>query len=349
MHIPRIGEEVLVTFIGGDPDLPICTGKVYNQGNLPPWALPDQAALSGFRSRELTQEGGNSAAGRSNHLILDDTDQKIQAQLRSDHDASQLSLGHITRIESNAGRQDYRGHGFELRTDGHGALRARSGLLITTEARHGASAHMLDSAETVQRLTAAREQHESLSDTAQEAGAHDKQQDQSEVTAALKEQNDQIKGKAGGGGGGKEDTFPELCTPHLVLASPVGIQTTTAGSTHLASAAHTAITSGRHTSLSSGGNLLASVKGAIRLFAYKTGIKLISAHADIDIQALKQSIHLLAKLEITHTANRITISAKEELLINGGGSYTRWKAGTIEHGTLGAPKLVSWFPTRPSR
>jgi len=343
-HVPRVGQEVVIDWLGGDPDLPICTGRVHNQVNLPSWKLPDQHAISGFRSRELMPNGGNASGGRSNHLVLDDTEAKIQAQLRSDHDASQLSLGHITRIESNIGRQDYRGHGFELRTDGHGAVRARSGLLVTTEARNGASAHVLDIGETVQRLTVAREQHESLSDTAQEAGAHDMKQDQSEVTAVLKDQNDQIKGQPGGGsGGGEGDNFPEFVTPHLVLASPVGIETTTAGSTHLASAAHTAITSGRHTSLSSGGNLLASVKGAIRLFAYKTGIKLISAQADIDIQALKQSIRLLAKLEITQTANRITISAKEELLLNGGGSYTCWKAGNIEHGTMGA--IVSYAAT----
>jgi type VI secretion system secreted protein VgrG len=42
VHIPRIGQEVIVDFIGGDPDLPICTGRVHNQANLPPWALPGQ-------------------------------------------------------------------------------------------------------------------------------------------------------------------------------------------------------------------------------------------------------------------------------------------------------------------
>ncbi|MGJ7528436.1 type VI secretion system tip protein TssI/VgrG [Variovorax sp. GB1P17] len=60
-HIPRIGQEVIVSFIGGDPDLPLCTGRVHNQANQPPWALPGQSALSGFRSRTLTSEGGNSA------------------------------------------------------------------------------------------------------------------------------------------------------------------------------------------------------------------------------------------------------------------------------------------------
>jgi type VI secretion system secreted protein VgrG len=127
MHLPRIGQEVIVDFISGDPDLPICTGRVHNQLNLPPWELPQQAALSGFRSRELTKEGGNSAAGRSNHLILDDTAQRIQAQLKSDHQSSSLSLGFITRVEDNAGRKEPRGEGFELRTDGHGPSERATG------------------------------------------------------------------------------------------------------------------------------------------------------------------------------------------------------------------------------
>ncbi|WP_139140393.1 type VI secretion system Vgr family protein, partial [Variovorax boronicumulans] len=120
IQIPRIGQEVIVSFVAGDADLPICMGRVHNQVNLPPWQLPGQSALSGFRSRELTEGGGNSAAGRSNHLILDDTAEKIQAQLKSDHQSSSLSLGAITRIEDNAGRKDPRGEGFELRTDAHG-------------------------------------------------------------------------------------------------------------------------------------------------------------------------------------------------------------------------------------
>ncbi len=162
MHIPRIGQEVIVDFIGGDPDLPVCTGRLHNQANLPPWAFPGQSALAGFRSRELTRESGNSAVGRSNHLVLDDTAEKIQAQLKSDHQHSQLSLGHIARIEDNAGRKEPRGEGFELRTDGHGVLRAKDGLLVTTEGRPNAQAHLTDMGETVARLTQGRDLHESL-------------------------------------------------------------------------------------------------------------------------------------------------------------------------------------------
>lgn len=331
IHIPRIGQEVIIDFVGGDPDLPVCTGRLHNQNNLPPWDLPGQSALSGFRSRELRNEGGNSAAGRSNHLILDDTAEKIQAQLKSDHQSSSLSLGHITRIEDNAGRKDPRGEGFELRTDGHGVVRAKDGMLLTTEPRSDAAQHAKDLGETAQRLTQAREQHEDLAQAAQQAKAQDVGADQSDVTRVLKAQNDAIKGS-----GSEPGSFPELEEPHLVLASPAGIETTTPQSTHIASGEHTALTSGKHLSLSAAGSLLASAKEAIRLFAYNAGMRLVAANADIDIRALKNSINLLAKLEITQTADKITITAKEEVVINGGTSYSRWNNTGIVHGTKGA-------------
>ncbi|MEN9866173.1 MAG: hypothetical protein RL748_1763, partial [Pseudomonadota bacterium] len=109
ISLPRIGSEVTVQWLGGSPDRPLIVGGLYNAAKMPPWALPGQQALMGLRSRELTPGGGNSGMGRSNHLILDDTHEKIQAQLKSDHQSSQLSLGHITRIDSNAGRKDFRG------------------------------------------------------------------------------------------------------------------------------------------------------------------------------------------------------------------------------------------------
>lgn len=330
VHVPRIGQEVIVSFLDGDPDLPICTGRVHNQNNLPPWALPGQSALSGIRSRELTEEGGNSAAGRSNHVVLDDTPGKIQVQLKSDHLSSSFSAGYITRIEDNTGRKDSRGEGIEVRTDGHAVFRAQAGALFTTEARPNAQGHAKDMDETVARLTAGHDQHDALSGSAQQAEAHEAG-DQDEVTKALRAQNDAIKGDGSTG----EGHFPELAEPHMMFASPAGIESTTAGSTHIASDEHTALTSGGHTSISAGKSLLASVKDAIRLFAYQAGIRLFAFGGDIDIKALKESINLIAKLNITQTANTITISAKEELMLNGGGSYIRLNAAGNEQATSG--------------
>lgn len=309
MHLPRIGQEVIVSFYGGDPDQPIVTGSVYNAMNTPPWSLPEQQALSGFRSRELVPGGGNSAAGRSNHLILDDTEQKIQAQLKSDHAHSQLSLGHITRIANNQGRQDARGQGFELRTDAHGAIRAQDGLLISTEARTAAQAHITDMGETTARLTQAKEQHETLGDLAQQHQAQD-EQDQEVVSQEIKVQNAAILGKVSAAtntGSGTSETaqskFPELQEPHLVLASPAGIQSTTAGSTHQHSQAHHAITVGQHISQSSGASILSSAAKHIRAFA-NLGVRLIAGKGKIEIQAQQNDVEIKARQVIDFIAKQ---------------------------------------------
>lgn len=325
--LPRIGQEVIVNFLNGDPDHPIVVGRAHNADEMPAWQLPDQKHLSGIRSREL----GSGSGGRSNHLALDDGPQKIQAQLKSDHSSSSLGLGHIGRIEDTAGRKDDRGQGFELRTDGRGALRAARGMLLTTEARPDAHGHTTDMPETLARLTQGRDMHEGLSQAAMEAQAHEAG-DQDAVTKTLKEQNDALKGH---GGNPAQGVFPEFEEPHLTLASPAGIQSAAAGSTHLMSTEHTAFTSGGHTSISSGKSFLTSAKDAVRLFAHKAGMRLCAANEDIDIRALKSSVNIIARLGIRLEGERIIIAAREEVVVNGGGSFSRWNASGIVHCTQG--------------
>ncbi|MCE4072330.1 MULTISPECIES: type VI secretion system tip protein TssI/VgrG [Pseudomonas] len=56
--IPRIGQEVIVTFIDGDPDRPLVTGCVYNGDNALPYALPDNQTQSGIKTNSSKGGGG---------------------------------------------------------------------------------------------------------------------------------------------------------------------------------------------------------------------------------------------------------------------------------------------------
>src|SRR5262249_22770672 len=51
IQIPRIGQEVIVEFLEGDPDRPIITGMVYNYDMMPPYKLPDNKTQSGIKTR----------------------------------------------------------------------------------------------------------------------------------------------------------------------------------------------------------------------------------------------------------------------------------------------------------
>lgn len=59
MQIPRIGQEVIVSFLEGDPDRPIITGRVYNAEQTVPYDLPENATQSGMKSR--SSKGGTPA------------------------------------------------------------------------------------------------------------------------------------------------------------------------------------------------------------------------------------------------------------------------------------------------
>lgn len=66
--LPRLGQEVVVEFLEGDPDWPIVTGSVYNGENLPPWKLPEEKTRWGFKTR--SSKGGG--ASNFNELRFED-------------------------------------------------------------------------------------------------------------------------------------------------------------------------------------------------------------------------------------------------------------------------------------
>jgi type VI secretion system secreted protein VgrG len=67
VQIPRIGQEVIVDFLEGDPDQPIIVGSVYNAEKMPPYKLPDKKMVSGWKSNSTPGGGGY------NEISMNDT------------------------------------------------------------------------------------------------------------------------------------------------------------------------------------------------------------------------------------------------------------------------------------
>src|SRR6267154_731905 len=82
INIPRIGQEVIVEFLEGDPDRPIITGRVYNDDQMPPYALPDNMTRSTFMTRST--KGGGSA--NYNELRFEDKKGSEQIFLNAEKD-----------------------------------------------------------------------------------------------------------------------------------------------------------------------------------------------------------------------------------------------------------------------
>lgn len=66
IFIPRVGMEVVVEFLDGDPDYPVVVGCLYNGQNSPPYGLPGQQNIAGIKSQSV---GG----GGYNEFVMDDT------------------------------------------------------------------------------------------------------------------------------------------------------------------------------------------------------------------------------------------------------------------------------------
>ncbi|CEE90036.1 Conserved hypothetical protein (Vgr family protein, that may be secreted via SST VI system) [Xenorhabdus nematophila str. Anatoliense] len=79
--IPRVGEEVIISFINGDPDKPLVVGSTYNHENMPPWELPKYETRVGIMSN--TKGGKHDQA---NYLFLDDEPDKESFDLHAERD-----------------------------------------------------------------------------------------------------------------------------------------------------------------------------------------------------------------------------------------------------------------------
>jgi type VI secretion system secreted protein VgrG len=93
MYLPRIGQEVIVEFLEGDPDKPLVTGQVYNEDNKPPYDLPAKKNISGIKTRSTKGGGG------FNEVTMDDTKGKEQIFIHAEKQHDQRTKeNHLTWV-----------------------------------------------------------------------------------------------------------------------------------------------------------------------------------------------------------------------------------------------------------
>jgi type VI secretion system secreted protein VgrG len=87
VSIPRVGQEVVVHFLEGDPDRPIIIASVYNAEQMPPNGLPGAGMVSGFKSNSTPGGGGY------NEISSNDTKGKEKVTIHAQYDMS-TTVGH---------------------------------------------------------------------------------------------------------------------------------------------------------------------------------------------------------------------------------------------------------------
>ncbi|MEM9811224.1 MAG: type VI secretion system tip protein TssI/VgrG [Pseudomonadota bacterium] len=97
IHIPRMGQEVIVDFVEGDPDQPLVTGCVWNADNMPPYPLPANATIQGIKTNKSKGGGG------FHELIFEDKAGKEYIRMQSERDYQQV-------VKNNASIEIGTGH-----------------------------------------------------------------------------------------------------------------------------------------------------------------------------------------------------------------------------------------------
>jgi len=98
IDIPRIGEEVIVDFLEGDPDRPIIIGRVYHAESMPPFGLPGTMTTSGMKSNTHKGSGYNEFA-------MDDTAGKELIRVHGQYDM-ETTIEHDQRTTIHNNRTD---------------------------------------------------------------------------------------------------------------------------------------------------------------------------------------------------------------------------------------------------
>ncbi len=98
VHLPRIGQEVIVDFLEGDPDRPLITGRVYNDDNMPPYELPANKTQSGIKSR--SSKGGTPQ--NFNEIRFEDKKDSEEVYVHAEKDYN----SHVENDQSTAVEHD---------------------------------------------------------------------------------------------------------------------------------------------------------------------------------------------------------------------------------------------------
>jgi type VI secretion system secreted protein VgrG len=98
VFLPRMGQEVIVEFLEGDPDRPIITGRVYNAEQMPPYTLPTNQTQSGIKTR--SSKGGSGS--NCNEFRFEDLMGSELVLLHAEKDLTVEVENNETRTVSNA-------------------------------------------------------------------------------------------------------------------------------------------------------------------------------------------------------------------------------------------------------
>lgn len=319
--LPPVGTEVMLGFLGGDPDKPVIIGQLYNSAAPPPafrreGALPATKYQSGIRSREVRGHRGNQ-------LRLDDTPGQISAQLASDHAATELNLGYLTEPRQEGGAAP-RGEGAELRTDEAIALHAARGILLSAWKLLGGANHRGSQLARDDYLNLLRECGELCDALGKYAAEHNGMpidtKEQAELLTRFKKWED---------GSNTNSNATEPGEPVIGITSPAGIGFASSKAIISYSARNIDTVAQQHLQMTAGQHFAVNAGKGISLFAQNGGLNAIAHAGKLLLQSQHDDTNIASAKNINVTASDgvVTISAKVLNFVTEDGTFFKMGDG----------------------
>jgi type VI secretion system secreted protein VgrG len=313
LHLPLIaGTEVAIAFEQGDPDRPYIAHALHDDRH------PDHVTL-GKRdySRNVLRTPAN------NKLRMEDRRGEEHIKLSTEHGGkTQLNLGHLVDA-----KKQKRGEGFELRTDGWGAIRGGKGLYISADEQPKAQGDVLDMHAAVAQLNEALQLVHSLAQSAGVSGA---------LTADIQAQ-EQLK-----------NAILNLKDAGLIVSAPAGIALTSPENIQLSTGKNFTGTAGDSADFTVFKRFSVAAGEAVSMFAYKLGLKLIAARGPVEMEAQSDAMNLQADKALTLNSinGEIILNAETGITLVSRGAYITLKDGSIEIGAPGDVRVkndnIAW-------
>ncbi len=306
LHLPLIaGTEVAIAFEQGDPDRPYIAHALHDNYR------PDHVTLN---KRDYTRNVLRTPS--NNKLRMEDLRGLEHIKLSTEHSGkSQLNLGHLV----DATKQK-RGEGFELRTDGWGAIRGGKGLFISADEQAKATGHVLTMAPATGMIEDANDQ---IADWQEIASAHKSRQPALEGLQQL------------------QTDAKDLNAPAILLSAPKGIGAVTPASLLLKSGKALYVQSQNEINLAAAQRLSAHSNQGMSLLAQQEGMRLVSGKGPLEIESHGDVLNLIAQQDITMQTvqGHLQLTAKNGITLGCGGGFIRiTPSGDIQ---IHSPGVVS--------
>ncbi|WEJ73070.1 type VI secretion system Vgr family protein [Pseudomonas sp. PSE14] len=311
LHFPLIqGTEVAVAFFEGQIDKPYIAATLHDSQH------PDHVTLKNYQRNVLRTPSNNK-------LRMEDRRGEEHIKLSTEHSGkSQLNLGHLV----DAQRQK-RGEGFELRTDGWGAIRSGKGMFISADVQAKGQGHVLDMSAAVAQLNNSLELVKALAQSVSVSGA---------LAADVQAQQ------------ALKQALTNLADAGLVASAPAGMALTTPKNLQLTSGQCLTATAGECADFSVFKRFTVAAGEAISLFAQKLGLKLFASRGPVDIQAQSDAMTMQAdkNMSLSSINGEMVLNAEHGITLVSRGAYIKLKDGSIEIGAPGELRIrndqITW-------